>query len=112
VDAIQHRLKSKIDVLLFNPPYVETPEDELGSVNLQAAWAGGRNGRSVIDDLLPIVPQMLSPRGRFYLLLLEVNQPEQLIEYMQATFGFHGRVVIRRRCGMERLCVVCFRRNG
>lgn len=42
-------------MLIFNPPYVPTPADEVGGTGIEAAWAGGRNGRVVIDRFLPLV---------------------------------------------------------
>jgi release factor glutamine methyltransferase len=49
------RLFGLVDVLVFNPPYVPTEDDELGSSELPAAWAGGLHGRRVLDQLLPYV---------------------------------------------------------
>lgn len=37
-----------IDLLVFNPPYVVTSDDEICGT-LQRAWAGGTKGRVVID---------------------------------------------------------------
>ncbi|CAJ0768983.1 19015_t:CDS:2, partial [Entrophospora sp. SA101] len=52
------RLKHSIDLLCFNPPYVVTDSEELNSNNnniLDKSWAGGINGREVIDQMLILV---------------------------------------------------------
>jgi release factor glutamine methyltransferase len=55
--GLQH-LKGKVDVLIFNPPYVPTDEEELKeSYNpneaIKATWAGGEHGIEPLNLLLP-----------------------------------------------------------
>lgn len=83
-----------VDVLLFNPPYVVTSDDELYGQqqegqenttierNLVYSWAGGKDGRRVTDILLEQLDDILSPSGVLYLLLLRENKPEEIIKQL------------------------------
>ena len=53
--SLSKKYYKQVDVILFNPPYVPTEEEEVGSHNIEAAWAGGLFGRVVIDRLLPVI---------------------------------------------------------
>jgi release factor glutamine methyltransferase len=37
-----------------------TPEDEIGAVGIVSSWAGGFNGRMVINRILDMVDELLS----------------------------------------------------
>ncbi|GJN93518.1 hypothetical protein Rhopal_006575-T1 [Rhodotorula paludigena] len=91
--ALLPRLERSVDVLVFNPPYVETEDDEAemaqeGGV-IERAWAGGKGGMRVTDRLLEQVESLLSDRGLFYLVAVPENKPLEIIEQMQAR-GLHG----------------------
>lgn len=71
--------RHQFDVILMNPPYVVTESEDvspgvLTSDNdkescIAAAWAGGRDGREVVDQILgPLLASYLSPRGVMYLI--------------------------------------------
>lgn len=44
-----------MDVILFNPPYVPTPDEEISGCGIEASWAGGTDGRVIIDRSLPVI---------------------------------------------------------
>ncbi|CAM9602644.1 unnamed protein product [Ectocarpus fasciculatus] len=70
----------QVDVLIFNPPYVPTEDEEVdGSCGISASWAGGINGRLIIDKFLPMIKMLLRPGlGVCYLLLVKENKPKEI----------------------------------
>ena len=106
MDGILPRLKNQIDILCFNPPYVVTTHEEVGSRGIEAAWAGGIDGREVIDELLPYVKDILSPQGIFYLLLINENKPDEVVEIMKTKYGMKAKIILQRRAGREKQFIV------
>lgn len=104
------QLEGKVDVLLFNPPYVVTPPDEVGVTGLMSAWAGGLKGREVMDRIFPCVPRLLSPNGVFYLLVIKENCAYEIEDIFHG-YGFTMKDVLFRRAGREHLSVLKFQRN-
>ncbi|KAI9269821.1 S-adenosyl-L-methionine-dependent methyltransferase [Sporodiniella umbellata] len=102
IHGISPRLKNKCDILCFNPPYVVTTPEEVGSMGIEASWAGGIDGREVIDEFLPFVKELLSPRGVFYLLLISENKPKEVVEIMKNTYSMSAEIMLDRRAGRER----------
>lgn len=100
-------LDGKVDVLIFNPPYVPTEDDEVGtSCGISASWAGGEDGRRVIDRFLPIVPRVLrSGGGVCYLLLVQENRPKDIMALMRAQ-GMQVDIIINRQAQNEHLLVI------
>ena len=125
------RLSGAVDLFIFNPPYVPTPREEVPSPSafagdtpledtLPAAWAGGEDGRQVIDRALPLLPKLLRHPGAgagageegdvggvAYWLLLKENDPKGLIAAV-GDLGLQGKVVAHRTAANEKLCVVRF----
>lgn len=99
--------KSNIDVIIFNPPYVpsESYQIEWRSGNLTSAWAGGVNGREVIDAFLDQVPAALSQNGILYLLAEGRNDIESLIEKL-ISMGFQVSRILERKIRNERLVIL------
>lgn len=48
---------------------------QVGSHGIEASWAGGLRGREVMDRFFPMIPQLLSNHGLFYLVTVSDNNP-------------------------------------
>ncbi|CAM5076735.1 unnamed protein product [Natator depressus] len=107
VTGLLPRLSGKVDLLLFNPPYVVTPSEEVQSHGIEAAWAGGKNGREIMDRLFPLVPNLLSTGGLFYLVTIKENNPDEILETMKK-YGLRGTKVLSRQAGRETLTILKF----
>ncbi|XP_062831110.1 methyltransferase N6AMT1 isoform X3 [Anolis carolinensis] len=104
------RLHGKVDLLLFNPPYVVTPSAEIQNHGIEAAWAGGKNGREVMNRLIPLVPTILSEKGLFYIVTIQENNPDEIIKILERR-GLKGTKVLCRQAGRENLSILKFCRS-
>lgn len=72
------------------------------------AWAGGKNGREIIDRLLPqikvnnfqkffilFIKNLLSNNGSFYLIVIEENNPNEII-YQMTKEGFNSFIILKK----------------
>ena len=113
-------LEGKIDILIFNPPYVPCTDEEMQHAlkwrDSTAAWAGGYKGREVINRIIPKIRQYLSPTGWFYLLLIEDNGVYRVVSEIldNANDGYEHlpkmkyEVIIKRECLGERQVIIKF----
>ncbi|TLD22726.1 hypothetical protein PspLS_07394 [Pyricularia sp. CBS 133598] len=115
----------QVDVLMFNPPYVPTPEmpgrdveAELqkgggdfarDSYLLELSYAGGRDGMETTDRLIEALPGLLSDRGCAYILLCAQNKPEEVKRRILG-FGDEWRVHMAgssgKQAGWEKLQII------
>lgn len=132
------RLAQKVDVLIFNPPvrqflvyvfswnpkckltlfrlfgekYVPTPEEELGRSDIVAAWAGGSEGTSTLDLLMPQISHLLSPTGVFYCVVLAQNRPTEVAKRMKAHGLAYAKVIKKQQCIGELLYIIRFSKEA
>jgi release factor glutamine methyltransferase len=100
-------LENSIDILIFNPPYVPTPDAEVGSNGIEASWAGGTNGRVVLDRALPQMARLLAyPHGVGYLVTVDDNYPEELAQSMLNSYGITVVPWLRRKARNEFLSIL------
>jgi release factor glutamine methyltransferase len=105
--GILQQLENKVDILIFNPPYVPTPDEEVGSMGIEASWAGGINGRVVLDRALPQIARLLAfPHGVAYIVVVDDNYPEQIAQTMDDKYGIKVIPWLRRRARNEFLTIL------
>lgn len=71
------------DIIIFNPPYVITNSTEIAGNGIARAWAGGVNGREIIDEFLKLLPQNMSSSGVCYMVIIKENRPEEVIDIIE-----------------------------
>ncbi|TVY83428.1 eRF1 methyltransferase catalytic subunit [Lachnellula suecica] len=112
----------EVDVLVFNPPYVPTPDlpdvlpgetrdsFEVDSHLLSLSYAGGEDGMEVTNRLLDSLPSILNKeRGCAYILFCAQNKPDLVKErimnwgkgWTAETVGSSGK-----KAGWEKLQIV------
>ena len=69
---------AKFDLILFNAPYLPSEENEEDSW-IGRSWAGGINGRKVIDQFISQAPSHLKPNGRILLMQSTLANVEETI---------------------------------
>lgn len=120
LSALLPRIRGKVDILVFNPPYVPTPDEEVppsqwvydaDGCRINAAWAGGWKGRVVIDRVLPLVDEVLSPNGHFFMVTVLENEPEEILKDVTSRTGLHGRIALQQSADEEMLKILHFSRR-
>lgn len=121
---------SMVDVLIFNPPYVPTPElPDLPTLSdtpaqpsfegdshlLALSYAGGADGMETTDRLLDALPEILHPkRGCAYILLCAQNKPEdvkQRIRNWGEQWGVETVGTSGKKAGWEKLQIIRINRT-
>lgn len=118
-DLLQAIRPHSIDILIFNPPYVLTPDDEIPhgnnsvdvtdsadfNTNIVKSWAGGTDGRIIINKLFSQLDESLAIDGVLYLLVIKDNDPKKIIEDLK-TLKFCAVIIAERKIRGEHLFVL------
>lgn len=89
LSGLRDRLRGSVDVLLFNPPYVPTEEEEemmaQDKAGIEGSWAGGATGTRLVDELIDegVIRDVLGNGGRIYLVAIKQNDPQGLVKRLQ-----------------------------
>ncbi|MCD4703249.1 MAG: methyltransferase, partial [Methanosarcinaceae archaeon] len=93
------------DMIIFNPPYLPTPNDEKVSGWLNYAFDGGADGRTGVIHFLDEVVDHLCPTGIILLLVSSLTGIESVRSLMVSS-GFKVDEVGRDKCFFEELVVL------
>ncbi|MDV0446522.1 Ribosomal RNA small subunit methyltransferase A [Methanosarcinaceae archaeon Ag5] len=95
----------RFDIIVFNPPYLPTSQDEKVPGWLNYAFDGGVSGRETIDRFLKDVRKYLTPSGSFALLISSITGLEEVSAEMEK-YGFSAEVIAAEKCSFEELMVI------
>lgn len=93
------------DVIIFNPPYLPTEEEERLHSWLNRAFDGGPDGRAVIRQFLAGVKRILPVGGRVLTVFSSLTDIDEVSELYQL-HGFSVKLVGEEKVPFERLVVL------
>lgn len=110
--------RNSIDILLFNPPYVVTENEEIYNRNsgvefndnIIKSWAGGVNGREIMDKVFVELNNVLAVDGVAYVLVIKDNKPNEIIADL-VKLKFSATVIGDRKIRGEHLFVLKIERQ-
>ena len=97
--GLRFESKAKLDVLVFNPPYVCCEESEEIDPNnglLDKTWNGGAKGTNTLDRLILDLDKLMAPSGLFYVVAISKNDIVRLSERISKR-GFSAPTVVKER---------------
>lgn len=120
MDLLNGFRPNSVDILIFNPPYVVTADEELveengacgGAFNasIKKSWAGGIDGRRIMDKVFERLDSILTKKGVAYVLVIEENKPNEII-FKLNQLKFDAAIVAERRIRGEHLYVMKIQRK-
>jgi release factor glutamine methyltransferase len=107
---LYHGVCGPFDVVIFNPPYLPTAEDERLHSWLDHAFDGGPTGREVIARFLENIGSILPPCGRVLTVISSLTGIDEVVG-MYRQHGFTVEKVSEEKVPFEKLVVLkCVRR--
>jgi len=109
VDAIRGDMlgciNGKFDMIIFNPPYLPTEDDERTNDWINVALDGGNDGRKLINRFLEEACIHLAENGRILMLVSSFTGIEEVKSRM-ISLGYHVDEISKERYMFEELLVI------
>lgn len=97
------RVGLRFTLILFNPPYL--PSEERPEAWVEYSWAGGVDGRSVIDKFLTFLPSYLDRGGRLLMTQSSLSDTEKTIKLLEEK-GFKVEIIGEIRLFFETIALI------
>jgi release factor glutamine methyltransferase len=94
----------RFSLILFNSPYLPSEPGEEKSW-IGKAWAGGPDGRNVINRFITGVPDWLTEKGKVLLVQSSLSDPEKTIE-MFNELKFQAKIVSEVKFPFETIVLI------
>jgi release factor glutamine methyltransferase len=104
-------LRGSFNLVIFNPPYLPTLDEEKIDDWLEYALDGGINGRAIIERFANEVGRVLATNGRILLLISSITGVDATFEILEGA-GYNFEIVERRQVFDEELFVIRCERLG
>lgn len=104
-------IRGPFDLVIFNPPYLPTREEERIDDWLEYALDGGETGREVIERFTEDVHRVLAPAARILIIVSSLTGVDEVCRLFQKN-GYHVEIVSRAPVfGGEELVVLRCRKD-
>ncbi|MDG6222534.1 MAG: methyltransferase [Candidatus Bathyarchaeota archaeon] len=94
----------KFSLILFNSPYLPSEPGEENSW-IGKAWAGGSDGRKIIDRFIADVPHWLTDQGHILLVQSSLSDPVRTIE-MFTEQNLHAQIISQVKFPFESIILI------
>jgi len=98
-------VNGKFDIILFNPPYLPTCEDDKINSYLNYAFDGGKDGREILDRFIYNLPNYLKKGGVAQILQSSLTGEKETINKLKS-LGFKVEISARLKVPFEELMVI------
>ncbi len=103
-------IKGKFDIIIFNPPYLPTGEEERTKDWTNVALDGGSDGRRLIQRFLEQAGGCLVENGRILMVLSSLTGIDEVKSEMES-MGYYVRIKSIERFMFEQLSVIIAQKN-
>ncbi|WP_423792971.1 HemK2/MTQ2 family protein methyltransferase [Methanocaldococcus indicus] len=98
-------INKKFDIIVFNPPYLPTVEEDKIDSYLNYAFDGGKDGREILDRFIDEVKNYLKENGRVVIVQSSLTNLNKTLERFER-LGFKTKILEKEKIPFEELYVI------